>query len=302
MRGTSSGSAAVFRAAATRVIAIPIACALGCAGRRPAALGVERYGTGPTTVVVLHGGPGFSHAYLLPEWKRVVDSSRRVVFYDQRGCGKSTRRGPYTWQQHVEDLDRLILESQPAAGGPVILAGTSWGSWLALLYTKRHPERITALVLSGVPAWPDTAAVAQMYARLGRSTRATVDSINTGLPASPFVVDSSMTARGFASAPFGQFAPRLGAYCVDAHVAIWASLRTVPPLDSLRSIDIPVLIVHGTEKSSISDGAPALAAVLPHAELHDIHGAAHDPWYDQPDSTFGAVNAFIDRVSRTTDP
>jgi len=265
-------------------------------------LGVERYGDGPITVVVLHGGPGFSHSYLLPEWKRVIDSSRRVVFYDQRGCGKSTRRGPFTWQQHVEDLDRLILESRPATGGPVILAGTSWGSWLALLYTKRHPDRITALVLSGVPSWPDTAAVARMYARLSASTRATVDSLNAGLPASTFVADSSVTARGFTSGPAGQFAPRIGAYCLDTHFAIWASLRTVPPLDSLRSIAVPVLIVHGTEKSATPDGASALAAILPHAVLHDIHGAGHDPWFEQPDSTFTAVNAFINRVSRTTGP
>jgi proline iminopeptidase len=284
------------------IIAIPVACALGCARRPPApVLGVERYGNGPTTVIVLHGGPGFSHSYLLPEWKRVIDSTRRVVFYDQRGCGKSTRRGPYTWQQHVEDLDRLIRESQPATGGPVILAGTSWGSWLALLYTKRHPERITALVLSGVPVWPDTAALARGYARYSPSTRATIDSINAGLPASTFVADSSMTAKGIVSGSIGQFASRLGPYCVDAHLAIWASLRTVPPLDSLRSIGVPVLIVHGTDTSRVPDGAPALAAVLPHAVMHDIHGAGHDPWYEQPDSTFSAVNAFIDRVSRTRD-
>jgi len=275
-------------------------CALGCASRpRAPELDVERYGDGPTTVVVLHGGPGFSHSYLLPECKRVVDSTRRVVFYDQRGCGKSTRRGPYTWQQHVADLDRLIRESQPATGGPVILAGTSWGSFLALLYAKRHPERITALVLSGVPAWPDTTAE-RRYAHFSRSTRATIDSINAGLPASTFVADSSLTARGFTTGSVGRLGPRLGPYCVDTHLAIWASLRTVPPLDSLRSIVVPVLIVRGTEKSTITDGAQALAAVLPHAVVHDIHGASHDPWYEQPDSTFAAVNAFIDRVSLTT--
>ena len=72
----------------------------------------------------------------------------------------------------------------------------------------------------------------------------------------------------------------------------------MPPLDSLRSIGVPVLIVHGTDKSGVSDGAPALAAVLPHAVVHDIHGAGHDPWYEQPDSTFAAVNAFIESLLR----
>jgi pimeloyl-ACP methyl ester carboxylesterase len=112
---------------------------------------VVEVGSGPTTVIVLHGGPGLGHQYLRPEWD-ILGGHYRVVYYDQRGCGQSTRRGPYRWEQHVTDLHSLVLRYK--AHGPVVLAGSSWGSWLALLYAWSHPHEVDALVLSGMPPWP----------------------------------------------------------------------------------------------------------------------------------------------------
>lgn len=108
-------------------------------------------GSGRATIIVLHGGPGFGHQYLRPEWD-VLARRYRVVYYDQRGCGRSQRRGPYHWEQHVADLHTLVLSYR--AHGPVVLAGSSWGSWLALLYAWSYPHQVAALVLSGVPPWP----------------------------------------------------------------------------------------------------------------------------------------------------
>jgi proline iminopeptidase len=47
-------------------------------------------GEGPP-ILVLHGGPDFDHAYLLPELDRLADSFR-LLYYDQRGRGRSARR------------------------------------------------------------------------------------------------------------------------------------------------------------------------------------------------------------------
>ena len=41
-------------------------------------------------LVVLHGGPDFNHRYLLPELD-VLARDRRLVYYDQRGRGRSAR-------------------------------------------------------------------------------------------------------------------------------------------------------------------------------------------------------------------
>src|SRR2546427_2068711 len=70
------------------------------------------YGSaGNDRALVLHGGPGADHRYLLPQMLRLAES-RELVFYDQRGGGKSATdsREPVTWRNHVADLDALIGE------------------------------------------------------------------------------------------------------------------------------------------------------------------------------------------------
>ena len=52
-------------------------------------LGYRKIGNGPRTVVVLHGGPGFTMDYLAEDLTPLADT-HTVVFYDQRGTGRST--------------------------------------------------------------------------------------------------------------------------------------------------------------------------------------------------------------------
>jgi len=104
----------------------------------------RRLGTGPL-VVVLHGGPGASHDYLLPQYD-LLASGRELFYYDQRGGGRSPapREAPLGWQAHVADLEgiRIALGRER-----LTLCGYSWGGLLALLYTLRHPERVERLAL-----------------------------------------------------------------------------------------------------------------------------------------------------------
>jgi proline iminopeptidase len=66
-----------------------------------------------------------------------------VVRWDQRGCGRSQRHGPYTLDRFIADLDTV----RHRLGGPVVnLLGHSWGAMLALLYTLRHPDRVSKLI------------------------------------------------------------------------------------------------------------------------------------------------------------
>src|SRR4051812_27855986 len=91
-----------------------------------------RYGLdGAPILLVLHGGPGAHHDYLLPQLLALADQ-HELVFYDQRGGGRSKTddRAPITWQTHVADLDQVIGELRV---DPVSLIGYSWGGLLALL-------------------------------------------------------------------------------------------------------------------------------------------------------------------------
>jgi proline iminopeptidase len=102
-------------------------------------------GQGPP-IIVLHGGPDFDHTYLLPDLDRLSDSFR-LIYYDQRGRGKSARNvepEDVTIQSEVEDLEavREYFRFESAA-----LLGHSWGGVLALEYAIRHADRVSHLIL-----------------------------------------------------------------------------------------------------------------------------------------------------------
>jgi proline iminopeptidase len=102
--------------------------------------------------VVLHGGPGADHGYLLPGFDLLADG-RELIYYDQRGGGRSpvSRDTPVGWQEHVADLEALRglwgLER-------LAIVGYSWGGLLAQLYAIQHTSRVErlALVCPG-PSW-----------------------------------------------------------------------------------------------------------------------------------------------------
>jgi proline iminopeptidase len=98
------------------------------------------------SIVVLHGGPDFDSAYLLPDLDRLADAYR-LIYYDQRGRGKSADNvGPddVTLASDVDDLDRVRQHFRLESA---TLLGHSWGAVLALEYALRHPASVTRLIL-----------------------------------------------------------------------------------------------------------------------------------------------------------
>src|SRR5689334_20667349 len=86
---------------------IPPPDASGFTSTTPLPLYWARYGAeGAKPILVLHGGPGAEHDYLLPQMLGLAAPDRALVFYDQRGGGKSKTddRTPITWRTQVGDL------------------------------------------------------------------------------------------------------------------------------------------------------------------------------------------------------
>ncbi len=97
-------------------------------------------------LLVIHGGPGLFHDYLVPHFKSLA-KKYQVIFYDQRGCGKTdfpTDTSSINIETYVEDLEgirsHLKLEK-------LNLIGHSWGSLLAINYAKKYNANVNRLVL-----------------------------------------------------------------------------------------------------------------------------------------------------------
>jgi len=112
----------------------------------------RKVGSGPgTPLLLLHGGPGAAHNYLLS--MAALGEGRPVIFYDQLGCGKAdapSDESLYTIQRSVDELDAV----RAALGlEQVILFGHSWGSALAIEYLcQGRGQGVEKLVLAGALA------------------------------------------------------------------------------------------------------------------------------------------------------
>ena len=109
-------------------------------------------------VIVLHGGPDFDHSYFLPDMDRLKDKFR-LIYYDQRGRGKSAdnvRPEDVTLVSDLNDIDKV---RQHFKLNSVVLLGHSWGTVLALEYALRNPTRVSHLILMN-PAPASTADLA----------------------------------------------------------------------------------------------------------------------------------------------
>ena len=99
-------------------------------------------------VLVVHGGPGGA---LNTSWGKFFDPDDwRVVFFDQRGCGRSTPFGK-TEHNGLDDLVGDIEQLRVALGiERWALFGGSWGTTLALAYGIAYPQRCTGFLLRGI--------------------------------------------------------------------------------------------------------------------------------------------------------
>ena len=121
-------------------------------------------------LIMLHGGPGFSETRLFRHYNAPLEDAFTVVYWDQRGSGKSydadLPRSSMTVEQFVRDLDELVDEVCARLDqAKVTIFGHSWGTALGMLYAARRPERVAAYVGSGqVGDWPVAEAASYAYA------------------------------------------------------------------------------------------------------------------------------------------
>lgn len=108
-------------------------------------LAVEILGPeGAPVIITHHGAPGLgSRAEPKASFGRLADEYRVVVF-DARGSGQSDGSGPLSHEQWAADIDGI---REWAGADTIVMAGGSYGGFMAMEYAIRYPERVSALVL-----------------------------------------------------------------------------------------------------------------------------------------------------------
>lgn len=261
-------------------------------------------------LLILHGGPGADHRYLLPQMLHLGEKYD-LLFYDQRGGGRSKAdaRVPITWKTHVEDLSAIVDEF---ALDPLSIVGYSWGAMLALLYAVeqrgnphlRAPDRMA--LISPAPLTKEYRL--QFEAEFTRrQLNPEIHGMREELAASGLRErdPDAYRQRAFELGVAGYFSdPRnakdLTPFRVVGRVqqSVWESLGDFNLINDLKGIKIPSIMIIGRDDpipiASSSAGASALAT-----NLVVLDECGHVPYVEQPEKLFTALDPFLNESTPT---
>ncbi len=262
----------------------------------------EVRGDGPgTPLVVANGGPGFDHSYLhcSPAWDRLA-KGRKVVFYDQRGNGRSSalKNGkPCGLAEQIADLDAL----RDHLGVPRIdLLGHSWGGYLVMAYAARHPERIAHLVIvdSAAPKIQDTVF---LFKNIHPETVAREDAVAFAVElgdekAIAADLHEYMTMLFYSAEARDAFMERSTSFSYHQKVnkAVWNDLQRFDLNPELAKFKFPTLVVTGRYDFNV---APSVAWGIHNqiagSEFAIFEKSGHLPFCEEVDGFVARVQAFL---------
>ena len=268
---------------------------------------------GAPRLLVLHGGPGADHGYLLPQMLALesIGAGRDLRFYDQRGGGRSKTedRAPITWRTHVADLGAVAAELVP--NDSLRIVGYSWGGLLALLYLIEASRdfdlpRPASLVL--IDPAPITREWRQEFESefARRQQSPVVQAMRDELAASGLRErdPDAYRHRAFELSVAGYFADPANArdltpFRVVGRVqqSVWESLGDFDLRDDIArafaTLRIPTLVVHGRQDPIPLASSEAVARAAG-AELVVLEDCGHVPYVERRDELFRAIGQFYE--------
>jgi proline-specific peptidase len=262
-------------------------------------------------VLLLHGGPGAAHDYMLPLAERLSEH-RPAIVYDQLGCGRSDRPDDTS----LWTVDRAVTEVDQVRAALDLdrchLLGQSWGGWLAIDYMARKPAGIAGLVLAST-----SASIAQFVA----GARGLIEH----LPEPHRTALIELGARGEYDHPdyrageqefYRRHLCRLDPW-PDALVRssdqmegnqvyatmngptefdVIGSLRTWDRIADLPEISVPTLVTCGRYDEITPACSETIVAGIPDARMVVFEKSAHVAHLEEPEEYASTVEEFLDSV------
>lgn len=288
--------------------------------------GVQLYlrvrGEAQDTIMVLHGGAmGLPLEYLAPDLESLTDGYT-LVFYDQRGGGGSTLVSDSAHlriSDHIDDLERV---RQHLGIERMKILGHSWGGGLGARYALEYPDAVERLILVGpmpirfsphweefgqnLVAWMDGPTLEE-YRVVSQRMALLADAPDPHAVCRDFW---DVYMRGYLAAPRRAAVQRMrGDLCAasaeslrNAEVLREATMRALGDFDwreDFQQVQVPVLVVHGSEDPIPMESSREWAAAFPNARLVVVDGAGHYPHVEQPERFFDTVLEFLAADSST---
>ncbi len=265
-----------------------------------------------TPIVIVHGGPGATHNYLL-SLSALALTGRPVIHYDQVGCGNSTHRPQApsdTWNVGLFRDELANLLDALGISSRYHLLGQSWGGMLGAEFAITQPPGLASLILSNSPAsmalWVSEAT--RLRAALPAGVRETLDTHEAaGSIEDPEYVAATQVfydrhvCRVVPNPPEVRRSWELMAedpavyrtmngpnefYCIG-------SLRTWSVVGRLGAINVPTLVLSGRYDEATPETLAPFVTEIAGARWEVFDESSHMPFVEEPERYLEVVNEFL---------
>jgi len=275
-----------------------------------------RPGAGVDTIIAIHGGPGLDLESIYNDFAAGLGRTHVVIFYDQRGGGKSelpVDTSRLVAARQIQDLEEV---RQHFGLAKVTLVAHSYGPLLAASYAIAHPDAVKKMVFFG----PVPPRKGDFFTRYGQNINARLDSAQRaslarfgGIMTSDSASDDAIRAACRDYWAIG-LRPRLASpnamrvvksdLCATDPKGIRYGMTTANGVimnsygdwdlrPSLRTLDVPLLVVHGQQETIPMDLIEEWVTSMPHARLIKVANAAHFTYAEQPELVWSVVERFL---------
>jgi proline iminopeptidase len=284
---------------------VPEPQASGFTKTTPVPLYWVRYGVaGRPVLILLHGGPGADHRYLLPQMLHLADRYD-LLLYDQRGGGRSraSDNAPIGWRDHVSDLAALCQEfdlTNPS------LVGYSWGGMLSLLYSiaclgdDSLPRPARLALISPAPVTSEYRA--QFDANLrARGNAPAISEERAKLMASDLRErdPDAYRQRIFELGVAGYFSDPSNAHSLTPFRVVgrvqqstWDSLGQFDLRPDMKRLAVKARIVQGRDDPIPAASSIDVSSAL-QADLCFLDRCGHVPYVERPRELWEAIDPFL---------
>lgn len=271
-------------------------------------------------LMIVHGGPGVSHDYLLP-YLLPLARNNQLIFIDERGSGRSEKledTSQYTVENMVEDVENV---RQALHLGKMSLLGHSYGGVLAQAYAFKYQQNLTHLILGGtfysttemnkVLAEEKQSMPPEALAKLQALEKAGLFGKGKNWEKGRYPDEYAKLAWGDGYFPFlyqrrpdPNYDPAAGntTSSWDLYREMWGSdgefvidgnLKSVEYLDKLSGIHVPTLVICGDHDESNPRLSRTMHEKIPGSKLVIMPQSGHMAFVDQPNLYIETVADFL---------
>ncbi len=259
-------------------------------------------------LLLLHGGPGAPHDYL-ENLEALASDTRRVIFYDQLGCGRSDQPDDTSLWRVERFVEELATMRRELGLERVHILGQSWGGMLAIEYMLTRPRGVAGLILSNttssIPMW--VAEANRLRADLPPEVNATLlrhEEAGTTDSAEYLAAMQVFYQRHVARVPlpdyvqrgFDNISPVYYYMNGPSEFHVIGPIKDWDRTDRLHEIQVPTLILSGRYDESTPAINEVLRRGIAGSEWVVLENSSHLSHVEEPELYMQTVRAFLKRV------